>query len=100
MFLRTLITSLLIAMVAIPAVSIAGGHVQTWPSKPDIQLDPSLRSDVTGTVLITGANRGIGLQLATNYAQRGWTVIATARKPKKATELNALAAEYPNVSVE
>ena len=27
-------------------------------------------------------------------------MIATARKPKKATELNALAAQYPNVSVE
>jgi NAD(P)-dependent dehydrogenase (short-subunit alcohol dehydrogenase family) len=100
MILRTLITSLLIAMLAIPAVSIAGGHIQTWPAKPDIQLDPSLRSEVTGTVLVTGANRGIGLQLATNYAKRGWTVIATARKPKKATELNALAAQYPNVSVE
>ena len=100
MILRTLITSLLIAMLAIPAVSIAGGHIQTWPAKPDIQLDPNLRSEVTGTVLVTGANRGIGLQLATNYAKRGWTVIATARKPKKAKELNALAAQYPNVSVE
>ena len=100
MILRTLITSLLLAMMALPGVLVAGGHNQSWPAKPDIQLDPELRSDVTGTVLVTGANRGIGLQLATNYAKRGWTVIATARKPAKATELNALAAEYPNVSVE
>ena len=100
MILRTLITALLIAMWAIPAVSIAGGHNQSWPTQPDIQLDPELRSYVTGTVMVTGANRGIGLQLASNYAKRGWTVIATARKPEKATELNALAAEYPNLSIE
>jgi len=32
------------------------------------------------TILITGANRGIGLQLARLYAEGGWTVIATALK--------------------
>jgi NAD(P)-dependent dehydrogenase (short-subunit alcohol dehydrogenase family) len=46
----------------------------------------------TGTVLITGANRGIGLEFARRYAGRGWKVIATARRPTAATELNALAA--------
>ena len=35
------------------------------------------------TVLITGSNRGIGLALAQNYAEQGWNVIATCRKPKK-----------------
>ncbi len=44
------------------------------------------------TVLVTGANRGIGLELARQYAVRGWNVIGTARKPAEATELNALAA--------
>jgi len=44
------------------------------------------------TVLITGANRGIGLEVARQYAARGWHVIGTARKPAEATELNALAA--------
>lgn len=78
----------------------AGGHIQKWPQKPDIKLDPALRSETTGTVLITGSNRGIGLRLATNYAERGWKVIATARKPKKADTLNELADKYPNVSVE
>jgi len=42
------------------------------------------------TVLITGANRGIGLALAKQYAADGWAVIATARDPKKADGLNAL----------
>jgi len=47
-----------------------------------------------GTVLITGANRGIGLELARQYAARGWQVIATARKPEEATELRRLAEAY------
>ena len=32
------------------------------------------------TVLITGANRGIGLEFARQYADDGWDVIATARR--------------------
>jgi NAD(P)-dependent dehydrogenase (short-subunit alcohol dehydrogenase family) len=32
------------------------------------------------TVLITGANRGIGLELARQYSSNGWDVIATARQ--------------------
>ncbi len=31
------------------------------------------------TVLITGANRGIGLEFARQYSNEGWDVIATAR---------------------
>jgi NAD(P)-dependent dehydrogenase (short-subunit alcohol dehydrogenase family) len=34
---------------------------------------------VMPTVLITGANRGIGLEFARQYSQGGWTVIATVR---------------------
>src|SRR5438874_2622245 len=45
------------------------------------------------TVLITGANRGIGLEFATQYAQDGWDVVATARQ--SSPELDAL-----NVRVE
>jgi NAD(P)-dependent dehydrogenase (short-subunit alcohol dehydrogenase family) len=49
--------------------------------------------DYVPTVLVTGANRGIGLELTRQYAARGWKVIATARKPAEATELGALAAK-------
>jgi len=42
------------------------------------------------TVFITGANRGIGLEFARQYAADGWRVLATARDPQDATELNAL----------
>jgi NAD(P)-dependent dehydrogenase (short-subunit alcohol dehydrogenase family) len=45
-------------------------------------------------MLITGANRGIGLEFARQYLERGDRVVATARDPKKANELNALAAKY------
>ena len=43
------------------------------------------------TVLITGANRGLGLELAQQYAADGWRVIACARRPAEAAELDELA---------
>ena len=42
------------------------------------------------TVLITGANRGIGLELAKQYVADNWSVVATVRDPKNADGLNAL----------
>jgi NAD(P)-dependent dehydrogenase (short-subunit alcohol dehydrogenase family) len=42
------------------------------------------------TVLITGANRGLGLEFATQYLANQWRVIATCRAPLAATALNAL----------
>ena len=39
-------------------------------------------------VLITGANRGIGLEFARQYSEEGWDVIATARQ--SSDELDAL----------
>ncbi|HVY98955.1 MAG TPA: SDR family oxidoreductase [Dongiaceae bacterium] len=45
------------------------------------------------TVLVTGANRGIGLELARQYAADGWSVIATARDPEEATALKKLKGE-------
>jgi len=52
------------------------------------------------TVLITGANQGIGLEFAKQYAARGWTVIATHRRPTTPEELAQLAAKYPKVRIE
>jgi NAD(P)-dependent dehydrogenase (short-subunit alcohol dehydrogenase family) len=52
------------------------------------------------TVLITGANRGIGLELARQYAERGWNVVATARDPAVAAELRAVSAQHPALVIE
>jgi NAD(P)-dependent dehydrogenase (short-subunit alcohol dehydrogenase family) len=52
------------------------------------------------TVLITGANQGIGLEFARQYAARGWTVIATHRRDTTPGSLAQLAKRYPNVRVE
>jgi len=52
------------------------------------------------TVLITGANRGIGLEFVRQFSERGWNVIATARKPDKAEKLQALAAGDPRIVIE
>lgn len=45
--------------------------------------------------LVTGANRGIGLEFVRQLLARGDRVVATCRQPGKATALNALAGEYP-----
>lgn len=45
----------------------------------------------TTTVLITGANRGIGLEYARQFAAKGYEVIGTARDPAEARELAAVA---------
>jgi len=55
---------------------------------------------VADTVLITGANQGIGLEFAKEYAAKGWTVIATHRRATTPDELAQLAAKYPKVRIE
>jgi NAD(P)-dependent dehydrogenase (short-subunit alcohol dehydrogenase family) len=42
------------------------------------------------TVLISGANRGLGLEFARQYAEAGWTVHACCRAPETADVLNAI----------
>jgi NAD(P)-dependent dehydrogenase (short-subunit alcohol dehydrogenase family) len=47
------------------------------------------------TLLITGANRGIGLELARQYAADGWRVLACCRHPEQAETLHRLVARHP-----
>ena len=56
--------------------------------------------DDAATVLITGANRGIGLEFVRQYAAAGWNVIATCRSPDAADELQAMAAANSQIAVE
>ena len=51
------------------------------------------------TVLITGANRGLGLEHAKQWAAAGHKVIGTARKPADATELKATGAQVVKLDV-
>ena len=52
------------------------------------------------TVLITGANSGIGLEFTRLYAARNWTVIATHRRSRTPESLAKVTARYNNVRVE
>ncbi len=45
------------------------------------------------TALVTGANRGIGLEFVRQYAADGWRVHAACRNPDKAKELKAVAGD-------
>jgi len=58
------------------------------------------RIAVADTVLITGANSGIGLEFARQYAAKGWTVIATHRRPQTPRPLADLAAKYNRSAAE
>jgi len=42
------------------------------------------------TVLITGGNRGLGLEFVKQYSQLGYKIIVTCRNPNEAKELNTL----------
>lgn len=49
------------------------------------------------TALITGANRGIGLEFCRQYVVEGWRVMACSRYPEKSDVLKKLAAQYPGL---
>lgn len=46
-------------------------------------------------IFITGANRGLGLELTRQYLERGDQVLAASRQPGAARELQALRRQYP-----
>ena len=51
------------------------------------------------TALITGANRGLGLEFARQLKDKGYYIIGCCRNPANATELNALADEVLQLDV-
>ncbi len=51
------------------------------------------------TVLITGANRGLGLEFCRQYARDGWNVLACCRSPETAGRLTELQKTTQNLQV-
>jgi NAD(P)-dependent dehydrogenase (short-subunit alcohol dehydrogenase family) len=49
------------------------------------------------TILITGANRGLGLEFVRQYAADGWKVLATSRQLEQSAELKQLVAQHSTV---
>jgi NAD(P)-dependent dehydrogenase (short-subunit alcohol dehydrogenase family) len=66
---------------------------------PAISTADEATAGTTGTVLVTGANRGLGLEFARQYKEAGWQVIGTARDPDSAPELRALGARVVELDV-
>lgn len=79
------IPTIVTRLLAIAALLVSSASCAQSDSDVDIGVE-----NMTYTVLITGANRGIGLELARQYSSAGWQVIATARSPDRAEELNGL----------
>lgn len=52
------------------------------------------------TVLVTGANSGIGLEFTKQYLARGWTVIATHRRSELPATLAELTRKYKTIRIE
>lgn len=51
------------------------------------------------SVLITGANRGLGLEFAKQYAADGWHVLACCRNPETAHALHAIANNHHRMQI-
>ncbi|MCX7628084.1 MAG: SDR family oxidoreductase [Methylophilaceae bacterium] len=49
--------------------------------------------------LITGANRGLGLEFVRQYAADGWRVHACCRRPQEASALQSLAKTHDNIHI-
>jgi NAD(P)-dependent dehydrogenase (short-subunit alcohol dehydrogenase family) len=51
------------------------------------------------SILITGCNRGLGLEWSRQYALAGWRVFATCRYPEQADELKCLARAHEDLTI-
>jgi NAD(P)-dependent dehydrogenase (short-subunit alcohol dehydrogenase family) len=91
---RPIAAPVLAAVVGLLAV------VATGPSSAEETGTASEGADSQNkTVLITGANRGLGYEFARQYAADGWHVIGTARRPSQAVELAALGVQVVELDV-
>ncbi|MDJ0653184.1 MAG: SDR family oxidoreductase [Xanthomonadales bacterium] len=79
----------LIKTLVVTAIVLLGGLTGCAPANGEASL----------TVLVTGANRGLGLEFARQFHERGYQVIGTARKPGSAEELKALGVRVEQLDV-
>ena len=63
------------------------------------QTEPAAETPVGPTVVITGANRGLGLAFARRLSADGFRVIGTARRPDAADELRSLGVRIEQLDV-
>jgi NAD(P)-dependent dehydrogenase (short-subunit alcohol dehydrogenase family) len=82
------------------SISVNAQEEAAKPAPVDTIGDPAKFSASKPTVLITGANRGIGLEFVKQFSGRDWNIIATARKPEAATDLQEIAKKYDQLVVE
>lgn len=54
-----------------------------------------MTNQVPARIVITGANRGIGLEFTREYLEEGQRAFALCRHPESAADLSALRREYP-----
>lgn len=74
-------------------------HIFTLALSLIVSLPFTVSADEGRVVLVTGANRGIGLEFAQQLRAKGYDVIGTARSPAKATELKATGARVEQLDV-
>ena len=94
-FLSVPFLMLPVILLALAAPARGGARDPAPASKPAgvgpaASPPAAVRPDEARTVLVTGANRGLGLEFSKQYLAAGWRVIATARRPEEAAELKAL----------
>ncbi len=64
-----------------------------------LSLPTHTYADDKGVILVTGANRGLGLEFVKQLQETGYEVIGTARTPGKAAELKATGARVEQLDV-
>jgi NAD(P)-dependent dehydrogenase (short-subunit alcohol dehydrogenase family) len=85
----------------------AAGFIFAVPAFAEDSADPKTTvgnpadfSPDEPTVMITGGNRGIGLEFVSQFIERGWNIIATTRELEASPELLAMAEDYDRLVIE